>query len=74
MTGGYWGDEGNLVIGTGGSTTTGVLRLPSTGGAGTPILELANGELFHAHPQILPGGKAMLLEVVGSAGPGQLHR
>ena len=35
MTGGYWGDEGNLVIGTGGSTN-GVLRFPATGGAGTP--------------------------------------
>jgi serine/threonine-protein kinase len=65
MAGGYWDDEGNLVIGTGGSTT-GVLRLPPAGGAGTPILERANGELFHTHPQILPGGKAMLLEVVGT--------
>ena len=73
MTGGDWDDEGNLVIGTGGSTN-GVLRLPPTGGAGTPMLELANGELFHTHPQILPGGKAMLLQVVGAAGPGQLHR
>ena len=70
MTGGDWDDEGNLVIGTGAPSTNGVLRLPSTGGAGTPMLELANGELFHTHPQILPGGKAMLLEVVGTP-PGQ---
>ena len=69
MTGGDWDDEGNLVIGTGAPSTNGVLRLPSTGGAGTPILELANGEMFHTHPQILPGGKAILLEAVG--GPGQ---
>ena len=34
------------------------------------MLELANGELFHTHPQILPGGKAMLLQVVGTP-PGQ---
>ena len=66
MTGGDWDDEGNLVIGTGAPSTNGVLRLPPTGGAGTPMLELANGELFHTHPQILPGGKAMLLEVVGT--------
>ena len=32
------------------------------------MLELANGELFHTHPQILPGGKAMLLQVVGTPG------
>ena len=68
MTGGDWGDEGNLVIGTAAPSKNGVLRLPATGGAGTPILELANGEMFHSHPQILPGGKAMLLQVVGSTG------
>ena len=66
MTGGDWDDEGNLVIGTGAPSTNGVLRLPPTGGAGTPMLELANGEMFHTHPQILPGGKAMLLQVVGT--------
>ena len=65
MTGGYWGDEGNLVIGTGGSTMA-CCGCPQTGGAGTPILELANGELFHTHPQILPGGKAMLFQAVGA--------
>ena len=65
MTGGDWGDEGNLVIGTGAPSPNGVLRLSPSGGAGTPLLELANGELFHTHPQILPGGKAMLLQVVG---------
>ena len=67
MTGGYWGDEGNLVVGTGAPSQNGVLRLPATGGAGTPILKLANGEGFHSHPQILPGGKAMLLQAIGGA-------
>ena len=33
MTGGDWDDEGNLVIGTGGPSRHGVLRLPPTGGA-----------------------------------------
>ena len=69
MTGGNWGDEGYIVIGTGGTTKNGLLQLPSTGGAATPILERANGEMFHVNPQVLPGGKAILLEVVG--GPGQ---
>jgi len=68
MTGGDWDGEGNLVIGTGTPSKNGVLRWPPTGGAATPLLELANGELFHASPQILPGGKAMLLTVVGTAG------
>ena len=64
MLGGHWDDEGSIVIGSGGEA--GLRRLPSTGGASTPILELAKGELFHTNPQILPGGKAILLEAVGS--------
>jgi Tol biopolymer transport system component len=66
MTGGNWDDEGNLVIGTGIPSPTGVLRMLSNGGAATSMLELASGELFHMHPQLLPGGKALLLEVVGT--------
>lgn len=68
MLGGHWGDEGSIVIGTGGTTGNGLLRLPSTGGAGTPILQLAKGEMFHTNPQILPGGKAVLLLAVGAPG------
>jgi serine/threonine-protein kinase len=64
MLGGHWDDDGSIVIGSGGEA--GLRRLPSTGGASTPILELAKGELFHTNPQILPGGKAILLEAVGS--------
>ena len=64
MLGGHWDDDGSIVIGSGGEA--GLLRLPSTGGVATPILELAKGELFHTNPQILPGGKAILLEAVGS--------
>ncbi len=39
---------------------------PQMGAQEHPILELASGELFHTHPQILPGGKAMLLQAVGT--------
>jgi serine/threonine protein kinase len=71
MTGGSWDDEGNLVIGAGAPSSTGVLQLSSTGGAVRPMLDLASGELFHTNPQILPGGKAMLFQKVGTPpGPG----
>jgi len=70
MLGGYWGDDGNLVIGTGAPSTNGVLRLPATGGTGTPILELAKGEMFLTDPQMLPDGKAILLTTVSNP-PGQ---
>jgi serine/threonine-protein kinase len=66
MAGGTWGDEGDLVIGSGRTFSAGLLRVPSAGGAPTPILEPANGELFHISPQILPGGKSVLFSVVRS--------
>jgi eukaryotic-like serine/threonine-protein kinase len=71
MTGGSWDDDGNLVVGAGAPSSTGVLQLSSTGGAASPMLDLASGELFHTNPQILPGGKAMLFQKVGTPpGPG----
>jgi serine/threonine-protein kinase len=66
MTGGYWDDDGSILTGTGGPMKSGVLRWPSTGGVGTPLLELAKGEMFNTNVQILPGGKAILLQVVGT--------
>ena len=64
MAGGYWDDDGNLVIGTGSPSSTGVLRMPSTGGLATPMLELASGELWYADPRVLPGGKALLFQAI----------
>jgi serine/threonine-protein kinase len=64
MTGGTWADDGSLVVGTGVPGTTGLLRVPADGGATSSILELAKGELFHAAPQVLPGGKAILMATI----------
>jgi Tol biopolymer transport system component len=66
MTGGAWSEEGDILIGSGIPSSAGLLRIPSTGGEPTPILELGNGEIFHATPQILPEGKSVLLNVVGT--------
>ena len=68
MTGGDWDDEGNLVVGMGAPSSTGVWRVAPGGGASS-MLELAQGEWFHTNPQVLPGGKDMLIQVV--ARPGQ---
>jgi Tol biopolymer transport system component len=58
--GGTWGEDGNIIAALT-STGRGVLsRIPSTGGAPTPLTELAQGEAGHRWPQILPGGKAVL--------------
>jgi len=59
--GGSWGEDGTIIAGLG---ANGVLsRIPSAGGAPTPVTELAPGELAHRWPQILPGGKAILFTV-----------
>ena len=60
MTGGTWADNGDLIIGVGIPSSAGLLRVPSTGGAATTILELAKGEMFHMTPRMLPGGQSLL--------------
>ncbi len=53
-----WGEDGNIVIGE--IAGNPLVRIPSSGGAATPLTELASGEASHGYPQILPGGKAVL--------------
>ena len=64
FTGASWGEDGNVVVGSG--LTKGLLRVPSDGGAAVPILELAEGDRFHAMPQLLPRKDAVLLTVYGT--------
>jgi Tol biopolymer transport system component/predicted Ser/Thr protein kinase len=56
--GGSWGADGNIIVG--GVLTKGLMRVPANGGAPTPVLDLAPGEIGCISPQILPGGKAVL--------------
>jgi serine/threonine-protein kinase len=57
---GSWGDDGNIVAPLGWGT--GLSRIPSAGGAPTPLTQLNHekGELRHAWPQVLPGSRAVL--------------
>jgi serine/threonine-protein kinase len=57
--GASWGDDGIVL----GGTLTGLVRIPSGGGAATPVTEMRHGETGHGFPQILPGGKALLFVV-----------
>jgi serine/threonine-protein kinase len=57
--GGSWGEDGNIIAALN-NTGGGLSRIPSAGGAPTPVTELAQGEATHRWPQILPGGKAIL--------------
>jgi Tol biopolymer transport system component len=57
--GGSWGEDGNIIAAiTGGGGA--LSKIPSAGGAPTPVTQLAQGEAEHSWPQILPGGKAIL--------------
>jgi serine/threonine-protein kinase len=61
---GSWGDDGNIVASF--TSFSGLVRVPSGGGAPTPIAELATGEAAQRWPQILPGGKAVLFTALPS--------
>jgi serine/threonine protein kinase len=56
FAGASWSEDGSII--TAGST--GLIRIPSGGGAPTKVTELANREFAAAFPQALPGGKAVL--------------
>jgi serine/threonine-protein kinase len=54
--GASWVENGSIIA----AGSTGLMRIPSSGGAPTKVTELANGEFAIALPQALPGGKAVL--------------
>src|SRR5262249_36002142 len=60
-----WGVDGSIVMG-GLALQRGQGRLrhvPEAGGEPTKILDMADGEIAHGDPHILPGGKAALFSV-----------
>ena len=50
-----------------GTDRAGLLRVSSTGGTPTPVTRLADGEVAHGWPQVLPGGNACSLPVTPAA-------
>ena len=70
--GASWGEDGNIIVAfnrptQGKARTPGLVRVPSVGGAPSTVTELADGELFHTFPQVLPGSDAALMVVYTSA-------
>ena len=55
-----WNEDGTIVTSLDGITLS---RIPAGGGTATPLTELAEGEILHRSPQVLPGGQAVLLSV-----------
>ena len=63
MLGGDWAQDGNIVFGSG---TSGLRRVPASGGIPEPLTapDASRGETAHLFPQLLPGGR-LLFMVVG---------
>jgi hypothetical protein len=59
--GGTWAPEGTIVFGP--SSSSGLLRVDARGGTPQPLTELAEGELSHRWPQVLPDGGTVLFTV-----------
>jgi Tol biopolymer transport system component len=57
---GSWGEDGTIVGSLDGSTLS---RVSDSGGTPSRLTELADGEVVHRWPQVLPGGQAVLLSV-----------
>ena len=60
--GGWWAADGSIVYAPffAGMDRVGLLRVSSNGGMPTPVTSLAEGEVAHGWPQVLPGGNALL--------------
>jgi hypothetical protein len=59
--GGTWSPDGTIVLGP--SSSSGLVRVDARGGTPQPLTELAEGELSHRWPQVLPDGGTVLLTV-----------
>jgi serine/threonine-protein kinase len=64
--GGSWGTDGNIIATL--SSYAPLSRIPEAGGAPTQVADLAPGDISYRWPQILPGGKAVLLTAITPSG------
>jgi serine/threonine-protein kinase len=63
LTGASWGEDGNIIASEAFRRGR-LLRIPSGGGPSTVLMERGNGDYVLLHPQVLPGGKAVLFSAI----------
>jgi serine/threonine protein kinase/Tol biopolymer transport system component len=56
--GGWWAEDGTIVFAPG--YRVGLMRVSAVGGQTQPLTTLAENEITHRFPQVLPGGAAVL--------------
>ena len=61
QAGGAWGEDGRILMG--GAVSNGLRVVPPSGGQTVKLTDLGSGEIAHASPQFLPGGKFALIAV-----------
>ena len=61
--GGAWAEDDTIVFVPDISPGTPLLRMPAAGGRAEPLSVLAEGEVTHRWPQVLPGSRAVLYTV-----------
>src|SRR5260370_12211540 len=66
--GASWGDDDNIIMSLNGGTT-GLVRVPSSGGVPTPVTQpdKEKRERTYVWPQVLPGGQAVLFTVISGS-------
>jgi hypothetical protein len=67
--GASWGADGTIIFATS-NTTTGLQRIPASGGEATVLTRpnRANGEADHIWPEFLPGGNSVLFTITALTG------
>jgi serine/threonine protein kinase len=56
--GAWWADDGSIVYAA--HFRRGLMRVSASGGPASPLTTLADGEISHRFPQVLPGGRAVI--------------
>jgi Tol biopolymer transport system component len=72
LLGGFWDHTGKIVVGT---TATGLLQVPASGGVASPLttLDPAHQERSHAFPALLPDGRHFIYRVSAKAGDAGIY-
>jgi len=66
--GASWGDDDSIVFNPWSGPWTSLLQVPAAGGKPKPISTLAEGEVSHRWPQVLPRAHAVLFTAFGTQG------
>ncbi len=72
LFGADWGDDDRIVLSPG--FRTGLVEVSARGGSLTELtaVDHARGDLFHRHPEVLPGGRGVLYMQLGASQDGEI--